>query len=123
MYDYNIKSEEVDMIVNKVSKYLKSLDKDFTEFQKIGLDICERYQTKGINLSHKQKNIIGRIYYSCVYEYKKPTKKMINDAREKASIELAKQELKNEKYKKELLDLVNKRNDNSSSCDDVEGIF
>lgn len=97
MYEYYMKEEDIDMIVNKTYKYL-SKKKELNDFENIAIDICNKHSSNGNNLTQKQFNVIARIYYSRVHEYKKPTAKMIRDAREKASIELAKEKIKHEKF-------------------------
>ena len=112
MYEYYIKEEEQDMIVNKTIRYLKSKPNS-TSFESMCLDICDSYSSSGRELSPKQMKIVGRIYYTRVYEYKKPTKKMIADSRKEAAILIAKEELENKSLLK-LIDEIHKADMNEA---------
>ena len=100
MYEYNIKDDELMMIANKCLKASEATIEDRVKFRLVR-DVANSAIKYG-SISQKQTNVLARFYYGKVYEYKKPTPKMIKDARLEAAKELAKDKIRLEELFQEL---------------------
>ena len=78
------------MVINKTYKYLMAQKN--SSYNDIVLSIINQFVEYGKELSEKQENMVARLYWTKVYEYKKPTKKMIEDNRKEAAMWAARED-------------------------------
>lgn len=85
---YRIALEEQDKIVSIVFNNLGSKI-ELNTYEDIAYDICLKYRSSTNQLTDKQQNVIGSIYYRQIYKWREPTKKMIEDARKTKAFDIA----------------------------------